>query len=157
LELLEKYTSIEEDGIIIDIKTEVDEWDKAIKRMGVKKAYMFMAEYVCGKYKDLYGKDFLFTESCVAYEIEYHVDAYMRIKGKSGYSSHFTTWFMPKDDIDVSCSSVDIFTTDVNSFAQSMMFGYRNGVRKQYRNTEEDPFFRISSVFGQGGFLFESK
>ena len=147
LELLEKYTSIEEDGIIIDIKIEGDEWDKAIKRMGVKKAYMFMAEYVCGKYKDLYGKDFLFTESCVAYEIEYHVDAYMRIKGKSGYSSHFTTWFMPKDDIDVSCSSVDIFATDVNSFAQSIMFGYRNGVRKQYRNTEEDPFFRISSLY----------
>ena len=138
--LLDEYTSISETGFTIDIGTAAAEWDRCIKQLGVNKAYAYMSEYLCDQYYETYGEEFLFSESCVAYEIEYHIDAYMCVKGYDGYVRNMTTYFMSKQYIIDHCKTIDISTNDARNPKQGLMFNYYYGIRRCYVNTKKDPF-----------------
>ena len=138
--LLNEYATIDETGFTIDLESATAEWNSCISEMGVKEAYEYMSDYLCQKYKEKYEKEFLFSNSCVAYEIEYHVDAYMSVKGNSGYSRNITTYFMSAKYLIDHCKVVNISTNDVGNFKQEKMFGYKNGIRECYKNTPDDPY-----------------
>ncbi|MDO4466775.1 MAG: hypothetical protein Q4C49_07175 [Bacillota bacterium] len=99
-----------------------------------------MASILCETYQTMYGEEFLFTESCVSYEIGYHVDCYFRILGDKRYPLHLAIFLLNKERILQSCSVVDIYTYDVKSFLQRTLFRYRKGIRACYKNTNKDPF-----------------
>lgn len=138
--LLDEYTTITETGFSISIETETKKWDEYIKQIGIKDAYTYMGEYLCQMYYDVYGEEFLFSEECVAYEIEYHVDAYMGAKGYSGYTRNVTTYMFSDDYLIEHCKTIDISTKDVYNTKQAIMFNYKSGIRSCYWYTEKDPY-----------------
>ncbi len=138
--LLESYTTITPDGFSVDIATEHEAWDDCIKTIGIHRAYRLMADRLCELYRDRYGEEFLFSNECVAYEIEYHFDAYMTMMGYTGYVRNVTTLLFSRESLIEHCSVIDISVKDVDNFRQRTMFGYRRGIRDCYKGTERDPF-----------------
>ena len=139
--LLERYSTVEADGFCIDLAPAHERWDRCLKRLGLHEAYSRMAEYLCRSYRERFGEEFLLTEACVAREIQYHVDAYMAVKGYRRYSRHVTTLLFSKASLEKHCKEVDISLKDLTGWKQRLMFRYRKGIRDGYRHTEKDPFF----------------
>ena len=144
LALADKYTEFTDEGFSINIKDETEKWNFFLKKGGIKAGYKALAKHICERYKEKYGKEFLFSDKCVAYEIEYHVDAYMCAMGYSGYIRNITSFLFTKDQLKSHCEVVDIYTYDWNNFRQKTMFRYRAGIRKCYRGTDADPYRRKS-------------
>ena len=142
ISLLDTCTAVRRTGFSIDLTVLTERWNRYIKAIGVKRAYKLMAAYLCDKYKAVYGREFLFSERCVAYEIEYHVDAYMWAQRFRGYYRNITTWLFKRKDLILHCKEVDISTEDVDNLKQRLMFGYKKGIRECYKNTPDDPFRR---------------
>ncbi|MBQ6117572.1 MAG: hypothetical protein IJL08_09685 [Oscillospiraceae bacterium] len=145
-ELLEKYASISENGFAIDLASAAAEWNAWMTSVGVRKACAIMSDQLCERYRQLYGREFLFSNNCVAYEIEYHVDGFMYAQGFKGYRRNVTTLLFSRKKLIAHCRVIDISTDDVNSWKQKTMFSYRPGVRQIYRNTDKDPFDRRSAA-----------
>ena len=140
--LLEKHALIQAEGFRIDLASAHEQWDRCLKRLGPERAYARMAETLCRAYRERFGEEYLLTEACVAWEIRYHADAYMAVKGYRQYSRHVTTLLFPKPYLEEHCREIDISTEDMSSWKQRTMFRYRQGIREQYRGTEKDPFRR---------------
>ena len=138
--LLERHTRITADGFSVDIGSDHEAWDECIKSLGVHKAYRIMADRLCEIYSERYGEEFLFSNECVAYELEYHVDAYMTMQGYSGYTRNITTMLFGREELIEHCKEVDISVRDVDNKKQRLMFGYRRGIRDCYKGTDKDPF-----------------
>ena len=138
-ELLLRDSRIVPDGFAVDIRDH-ERWDEVLKQTGLHEAYNYMAEWLCRAYFEKYGEEFLFHEKCVAYEIEYHIDAYMTLKGYKGYVPHVSVYLMPKDYLEKNCEEINISVNDVHNAKQASMFHYRKGIREIYRNTEKDPY-----------------
>ena len=77
--LMDAHTRYVPAGFSIDLGHDTEEWDGAIRTVGVREACRHMAEHACAGYEQRSGKPFLFSEDCVAYEIKYHLDAFMQI------------------------------------------------------------------------------
>ncbi len=147
-DLLERYTTMTEKGFRIDIASAADRWDAWGKALGLRAAYREMAARLCRRYRERYGKEFLFSERCVAEEIAYHMNAFMRVKGYPGYHRHLSTLAFSKDYLIEHCKEIDISTDDVASWKQRTMFRYRQGIREVYRGTRDDPFRRTKTARG---------
>ena len=141
--LLEKYTKITEDGFAIDIETDFRQWDRCAKTIGIHPCYKRMSRWLAEKYAQIYSKPYLFTEECMAYEIEYHFDAFMWSMGLKGYTRNVTTLIFSKAQLISHCRIINISTTDAHDIRQKTMFAYRKGVRQCYRGTSEDPYADI--------------
>lgn len=139
-ELIEKSTDISEEGFSIHIDEDTDLWHTCLEKVGHAQGYSMMAVTICELYKQQFGKEFLFTEKCVKNEIAYHVDCYMQTLGYKGYSLRIANILLSKTRILNSCSVIDIYTYDVNSFLQRTLFRYKKGIRPIYKNTSSDPF-----------------
>ncbi len=137
--LLKRYSRIVPDGFAVDIRDH-EAWDEVLKQTGIRSGYDFMAEWLCRAYYEKYGEEFLFHEKCVSYEIEYHIDAYMTLKGHKGYIPHVSVHLMPKGYLERNCEEINISVNDVGNVKQETMFHYRKGIREIYRNTEKDPY-----------------
>ena len=105
-----------------------------------------MSDYLCQAYYDSYNKEYLFSNECVEFEIQYHVDAYMWTQGYSGYSRNITTYAFSKKELIEHCKTIDISTKDIDTPKQKIMFNYRNGIRDCYKWTDADPFLREGSI-----------
>ena len=138
--LLECYTTFSESGFSINLDDVAPLWNARIQEIGTQEAYDYMSNYLCSKYYELYGEEFLFSNECVSYEIEYHIDAYMCMQEYSGYSRNITTYVFSKTYLIAHCKTVDIYVTDVDNRKQSTMFGYKNGIRECYKETDKNPF-----------------
>ena len=138
--MLDTYATISEFGFSIDIESETASWDASIKKLGIQEAYDYMSDYLCQKYNDAYGEEFLFSNKCVSYEIEYHVDAYMCMMGYKGYWRNVTTLWFSDDELIAHCKSVDISTNDTGDRLQKTVFGYKKGIRDCYKYTDRDPY-----------------
>ncbi len=138
--LLDRYTEIRPDGFRIDLAGAHAQWDRCLKRIGLHRAYRRMAERLCRVYLERFGEPFLLTEDCVAWEIQYHVDAFMAARGYRHYSRNATTLLYSKAALISHCREVDISTEDIGDWKQRTMFRYRKGIRDCYRNTDRDPF-----------------
>lgn len=125
-------------GFSLDLGEDPSRWDALLRRLG-EESYDLLARELCREYRRLRGREFLFSESCVAWELKYHITAYLWARGYS-WRRHITTWLLPRRLLIRHCRSVDISAADARNPAQRLMFGYQKGVRKQYRGTRYDPF-----------------
>lgn len=141
-DLLARFASVNEKGFAIELETEAPRWDAALKRAGLHRGYRHMAQWLDQAYRTRFGRPYVFTENCVAYEIEYHADAYFWAAGYRGYRRNVTSLLFSKEDLISHCRVIDISTDDVAVRRQRLMFRYRRGVRREYRNTPLDPFDR---------------
>ena len=143
--LTEKYTDVAENGFSIHLDAERELWDAAIRAVGRRNAYRQMAEQLCRMYRDRFGRDFLFTERCMAFEIQFHADAYLSVT-VGGYPRHIGTLPFSRGALISHCCSIEIDVDDVRSLRQRMMFRYRFGLRPCYRKTKYDPFRPICGL-----------
>ena len=142
IRLLDRYAEIRPDGFRINLAAAHAQWDRCLKQLGLHYAYARMAAYLCHTYLKRFGEPFLFSEDCVAWEIQYHVDAYMAARGYRHYSRNATTLLYSKAALISHCREVDISVDDMNDWKQRTMFRYRSGIRDCYKNTPRDPFRR---------------
>ena len=138
--LLDEHTRFSETGFSIDLCSAPEDWDACSREIGVDEAYRLMAEHLCGRFREKFGDDFLFSDRCVEKEIAYHMNAFMRVRGFPGYRRHLTTYAFNKDYIVRHCKEIDISTEDVKDWCQRKMFRYRKGIRDCYKGTSRDPF-----------------
>ncbi|MBQ0065244.1 MAG: hypothetical protein KBT48_05725 [Firmicutes bacterium] len=142
-ELIEKNTDFTNDGFSIHFEKDTNTWHWIIQSMGTKYAYSIMADILCELFKEKYGVEFIFHEKCVAYEIAYHVNCYMDVKGYKGYTRPLSSYLLLQQTILDRCNIVDIYQADVKSFRQRVIFRYRKGIRKSLVGSERDPFRRF--------------
>ncbi len=137
--LTDRSAAIGEKGFALDLRAEPEAWRRAISALGRGRAYLLIAERLCSRYELRYRKPFLFSESCVAFEIAYHAEAYFWALGLGG-RRHASTLLFSREKLIAHCEVVDISTDDTASRKQRLMFSYAAGVRPRYRGTAEDPF-----------------
>ena len=140
--LCKAHTEIREDGFSVNLERERTQWDAAIRAAGRRRAYRSMAECICRLYGEKYGREFLFTEKCVAFEIQFHADAYFAVT-VGGYPRHIATLPFSRNALISHCRVIDISVDDVKDLKQRCLFRYRRGVRPSLRGTERDPFRRL--------------
>ncbi len=140
--LLRRHTRFFSDGFSLDLTADTEKWYRLITALGRRQAYRAMADYLCGAYRRREGKPFLFTESCVAFELGFHINAYLWTQGYP-MPRHPATLLFSKDSLCRHCRTVEIQSGDTNYLRQRLMFGYRRGVRKELRRTQADPFRRL--------------
>lgn len=128
-ELAKKNASIGSDSLALDLSKAPERWDQAIRALGRKPAYEALARYLCREFRLKNGREFLFTEECVAYELGYHINAYLNVLGYRGYPRHVTTYAFSKAALDRHCRSVEIDEKDLNNFKQRVVFRYKRGLR----------------------------
>lgn len=141
-ELCREFAEITEEGFAIRLDRAQKEWNAAIRAAGRKEAYRRMAEWLCRTYRERFGREYLFTEKCVAFEIQFHADAYFSVT-VGGYPRHIGTLPFSGEALISHCRVIDISTEDVKSLKQRLMFGYRRGIRRCWRGTPRDPFRRM--------------
>lgn len=129
--LIEAYTTYTEGQIALLLADAPAEWDRVIQALGRKEAYRHIADAVCAGYKAHIGRDFLFTEDCVAFELGYHINAYLWTQGFKGYPRHVTHLLFSKAALDRHCRSVEISEADIHNFKQRTMFRYKKGLRNK--------------------------
>ena len=142
--LVDRSTSMTPQGFSVDLQAHPKKWNKYLKALGVRRASALMADRLCRRYKAAYGREYLFDERCVARETAYHVNAYMWAKRFPGYYRNITTMLFSRNSLIRHCKEVDISTDDIDKLKQTLMFRYKNGIRKIYRRTPEDPFRRTA-------------
>lgn len=140
LRLTEEHTRLSETGFAIDLRQETEEWACAVRTLGRHEAYRTMSAFLCARYRESFGREYLFSEKCVAFEIAYHADAYFWALRPGRSARHITTLLFRRDELLRHCEVIDISTEDVSVFRQRMMFSYAAGVRPCYRGTPGDPF-----------------
>lgn len=138
-DLVRQNTDVSEEGFSIHLDTVRDEWDREIRAAGRKPAYRRMADELARLYREQFGREFLFTERCMAFEIQFHTDAYMAVT-VGGYPRHPSTLFFSRAALVSHCRSIEISKEDVKSLRQRLMFRYRFGIRPCYKKTDENPF-----------------
>ena len=138
--LTERSARLMTEGFSLDVATEREAWDRCLKALERGAAYAAVAETLCGLYEQRYGEPFLFSDACVAYEVRYHVEAYLDAVGFPGYRPHLSTRLFDRESLIRHTKEVDISTRDVGDAKQRLMFGYRTGIRDCWRGTEKDPF-----------------
>ena len=120
----------ENDCFSLDLTSAPERWDAVIRRLGREEAYARLAELLCGEFRRINGREFLFSDDCVAYELGYHIDAYLWSRGFRGYPRHVTTLLFSRASHDRHCRSVEIDEKDLHDFRQRLIFRYRRGLRK---------------------------
>ena len=144
--LVARHSALSEKGFALDLGKETEQWYHAIRALGAKEAYGLIGDVLCELYAIQYGKEYLFSRRCLAFEIAYHANAYFWTQGLRGLPRHVTTLLFLRAELERHCEIVDISTDDAAERRQRLMFGYPRGVRPCYRHTAEDPFDR-SSLF----------
>ena len=140
--LLRDSTAFYEAGFSVDLKKAPARWHALVKALGARESCALMAADLCERYRQLYGRDFLFSEKCVAFELWYHLAAYLWAAGFPDHRRHISTYLFSRKKLMLHCQEIDISTDDAASLRQRVMFGYRKGVRPVYRSTGSDPFRR---------------
>lgn len=120
-------------GISLDLRKDPAGWDAVLRALGRKEACRLLAERVRGNYLAQTGKEFPFTEPCVAYELGYHISAYLWSIGYRGHRRHITTRLFTRKALERHCSTVEIDEESVRDFRQRVVFHYRKG----YHRTEQ--------------------
>ena len=112
------------------------------------------------KFKNKYGREFLFSNECIIKEIYDHFVGYMWSIGVSGYElppymqlygAHCTlNGGNYKQSIHYACVDADIYEKDVyatewSAKAEAKVFDYYNGINSVYKSTKRDPYYYPST------------
>ena len=133
VDMTDASLTVKPGGISLDLRNDPAGWDAVMRALGRKEACRLLAERVRANYLAQTGKSFPFTEPCVAYEIGYHINAYLWSIGYRGHPRHITTRFFTRKALQRHCSTVEIDEESVRDFRQRVVFHYRKG----YYRTEQ--------------------
>ena len=139
------------DSISIDLSTTGEAFRFAIDTIGIDNVSNLVAIEACAKFKSSVGRDIIFTEKCVAYEIQEHIEAYLWSTGERALPNLISIGFMV---IKRSCDPNNVYlaTVDINiheadattDILQAVMFNYYHGIREEYQYlTGFDPYAGI--------------
>ena len=129
-EMAKKYGTVGSDSLALDLTGDPARWDRIIRELGRKQAYAHLAACLCRAFLLRNGRPFLFSDQCVAYELGYHINAYLSTLGYKGYPRHITTYAFSKASLARHCRTVEIEEKDLHSFKQRVVFRYKRGLRK---------------------------
>ena len=121
---------IRADGVSLDLSRDPAAWDREIRAVGRGAAYAHMAEWLCREFRRRNGRELIFTEKCVAYELGWHINAYLWTQGFKGYHRHILTYLFSRDVLDRHCRSVEIDEKDLHNPRQRLVFHYKRGLRR---------------------------
>ena len=110
-----------------------------------------IAAGACDKYKSIYGKEFLLSDSCVGYELYDYFDAYQWARGCKFLPNTLAAGFYakrvierhpsPRSEAARASRVTDIRIADVYSGSWSVeLFGYKKGIRDCYIGSPLDPW-----------------
>ena len=138
-ELLFRCAEVLKEGFRIDLSASPAAWAALSRELGSKRLCAWIAKTLSDAYERTFQTAFLFSERCMTFELKYHLNAYLAVKGFR-HVRHVSTLFFPKSVIERTCHSIEIDTTDAYRLSQRIAFRYFFGVRKAYRRTEADPY-----------------
>lgn len=121
---------IRKDGFSLDLSGDPAGWDRLIRELGRRAAYAHMSQVLCRAFFRQNGRDLIFTEACVAYELGWHANAYLWTQGFRGCHRHILTWLFSKAALERHCRSVEIDEKDLHNLRQRLVFHYKRGLRK---------------------------
>lgn len=94
------------------------------------------------------NRPFLFSDSCVKNEIKDHCLGYWycdgKIKNRKSIRTFMQVYSINKNGLQKRCQEIDIVEQDVCDPIDRYLFNYYNGIRKVYKNTLADPYWRES-------------
>lgn len=137
--LLSGCTEILPEGFRIDLSAYPERWDAVSRAIGTKRLCAWVSSALSSAFEARYGKPFLFSEPCMTFELKYHLNAYLFVKGLR-HVRHVSTLLIPKRLLDRGCRSVELDVTDVYRLSQRFAFRYFFGIRKVCRRTDRDPY-----------------
>lgn len=138
-ELLLRCTEVLPEGFRIDLAADSEGWAAASRALGSKRLCAFVAETLKDMYREQFSETFLFSARCMAFELKYHLNAYLCVKGFR-HTRHVTTLLFRPALIERKCRSVEIDTNDVYRLTQRIAFRYFFGIDREYRRTDRDPY-----------------
>ena len=137
--LLLRCTEVLPEGFRIDLSVDPKGWAAASRALGSARLCAFAAEMLKGMYRERFSETFLFSEPCMTFELKYHLNAYLCVKGFR-HMRHVTTLLFRPALIERKCRSIEIDTNDVYRLTQRIAFRYFFGIDKEYRRTDRDPY-----------------
>lgn len=137
--LLFSCTEILPEGFRIELSGTAERWAALSRAIGSRRLCAFAADVLAKAYRDTFRKPFLFSERCIAFEIRYHVNAYLWTRGLRR-TRHVSTLLLSRARIERTCHSIEIDKTDVYRKSQRILFRYFFGIRPAYRRTQSDPY-----------------
>ncbi len=139
--ILSGCATILPEGFQIMLYKDPSSWQEAVKAYGSKAVCNTVAEWLSESYRRTFGAAFLFSDACLSFEFQYHLNAYLCTQGLR-HLRHITTFAIPKKLLERACRSVEIDTNDIWKWSQRLMFRYFFGIRKELKCTERDPYCR---------------
>lgn len=140
-ELLFRCTEVKREGFCVDLSEDPDGWAALSREIGAKRLCAFAAEALSEAYAERFREAYLFSERCMTFELKYHLNAYLCVKGFRRVR-HVSTLLFSRAVLDRKCRSIEIDTGDVYRFSQRLAFRYFFGIREPYRKTCRDPYAR---------------
>lgn len=137
--LLLRCTEVLPEGFRVDLSVDPDGWATFSRALGSRRLCAFVAETLRSMYRERFSETFLFSVPCMTFELMYHLNAYLCVKGLKR-TRHVTTLLFSKALIERKCFSIEIDTGDVYRLTQRMMFRYFFGIDRMYRRTARDPY-----------------
>lgn len=138
-DLLLRCAEVLPEGFRVDLEACTDEWAKLSRALGSKRLCAFVAETLKRMYREQFSETFLFSVRCMTFELLYHLNAYLCVKGYRK-TRHVTTLLFRPALIERKCRSIEIDTNDVYRLTQRIAFRYFFGIDKEYRCTGRDPY-----------------
>jgi len=138
-DLLFRCTEILPEGFRIDLSVCPERWDAVSRAIGTKRLCAWAAETLSDAYQKRVQKPFLFSPHCMTFELKYHLNAYLCVKGLRRVR-HVSTLLIPKRLLDRGCRTVELDVTDVYRLSQRLAFRYYFGIRRECRRTPRDPY-----------------
>ena len=137
--LLLRCTDVLPEGFRIDLSADPDGWAALVRALGSKRLCAFVAETLSKAYRKRFSETFLFSVPCMTFELMYHLNAYLCVKGYRR-TRHVTTLLLKKAVIEKKCFSIEIDKGDVYRLSQRIAFRYFFGIDRIYRRTARDPY-----------------
>ena len=135
--------TIEEDMLSVNFTAYHDTFVSASRFMSPGVIGEILSEILCDRYAEIYGYEFLFSDKCVAIEIEKHLEGYLYMIGEGGKRNLITNigiLWKGEEGAYRSLCSAEIATFQVLRWDQALMFNYFEGIRDIYQGTEKDPW-----------------
>ena len=120
----------------LDLSAAPEKWETAIRTLGRKTAYERLGALVCARYQAETGQPFLFSDACVAYELGWHIDAYLWTRDRR-WPRPLLTRLFSRDALERHCRTVDIAERDLHTPHQRIIFRYKKGLRQPQELAEK--------------------
>lgn len=158
-----KRATISDGEIIISMEIEGEEINRLAEVLGLELTCDLISASACDKFLEEQDREFMLSDACVSKEIYDHVEAYNWAVGEeskqnylaAGYdliqrankivNGDFRGAFQSQADavyqatVNINMKESDIEKTN-SITSQSVVFGYKDGLREEYKGTEYDPW-----------------